>query len=55
VSWDPIDFEGPIDIASEGIDDVTTGAGISFGELTYCRLTVSVQAKSASGGTRGCA
>ena len=53
MSWDPFDFKGPIDIASEGIDDVATGASVSFGEMTYCSLAISVQAKCASGRTQG--
>jgi len=55
MSWDPIDFEGVIDVTSEGIDDVATWAGVSLGEMTYCCLAVSVEAKSASGRTRGSA
>ena len=53
MSQDPVDFEGMIDVTSEGIYNVATRAGVSLGEMMYCCLAVGIEAESALGSTRG--
>ena len=51
MSWDPVNFEGMIDVTFEGIYDVATRTGVSLGEMMYCCLAVGIEASSASGST----
>ena len=55
MSWDPVDFEGMINVTFEGIYDVATRTGVLLGEMMYCCLAVSIEASSALGSTQGSA